>query len=336
MGPFRSRKIVFAGLYAALASFGTFTFAAQMTVTLAWDPSVSKSVAGYRLYEGLASKTYTNVIDVGNSTTASISGLETGVTYFFAVAAYDAQGLEGALSAEITFTLPVPPSQLQVVGVQGGQTILSGTGQAGHTYDILVASAVSDWKVIGTVTVGPTGSFQFVDPTKSGAPVSRSYQLHEVTLPEPLPLLNIQNPAPGQITLSGTGLLGHSYDILATRDFGVWLALGSVTAGAGGAFSFVVPATKSVRSQFFRLHETTYTLPGTLPKLGIRIAPGRQVLLDVTGQIGHAYVVAVTQDFVSWSQLSVGVVGASGQLQFSDPIRTTAPARFYRVGEVLP
>ena len=66
----------------------------QSSVTLAWDPSLGSGIAGYHLYEGAASRNYTNVIDVGESTTATASNLVSGTTYYFAVTAYDTGGLE--------------------------------------------------------------------------------------------------------------------------------------------------------------------------------------------------------------------------------------------------
>lgn len=73
-------------------------------VTLAWNPSAGSGIAGYRLYQGVASQTYTNVIEVGNVTNATVSGLSAGVTYFFAVTAYDINGLESPFSSEISYT----------------------------------------------------------------------------------------------------------------------------------------------------------------------------------------------------------------------------------------
>ena len=71
----------------------------QTSLTLAWDPNPSPAIAGYRLYDGTASRTYTNVIDVGSVTTGTVSGLVSGVTYFFAVTDYDTNGLESDFSA---------------------------------------------------------------------------------------------------------------------------------------------------------------------------------------------------------------------------------------------
>lgn len=87
----------------------------QSSVTLAWDPDPGSAIAGYRLYDGTASRTYTNVIDVGNATTNTVSGLISGVTYFFAVTAYDTNGLESDYSAEVGYTVPLPTNSPPVI-----------------------------------------------------------------------------------------------------------------------------------------------------------------------------------------------------------------------------
>jgi sulfur relay (sulfurtransferase) complex TusBCD TusD component (DsrE family) len=73
------------------------------SVSVAWNPSASSGIAGYRLYQGVASGSYTNVISV-NQTNAIVSGLVTGVKYFFAVTAYTTIGLESPFSNEISYT----------------------------------------------------------------------------------------------------------------------------------------------------------------------------------------------------------------------------------------
>ena len=68
------------------------------SVTLAWDPSPDPTVVGYRVYYGSSSRSYTQSIDAGNSTTATVSNLAAG-EYFFVVTAYNSAGLESAPSA---------------------------------------------------------------------------------------------------------------------------------------------------------------------------------------------------------------------------------------------
>jgi len=66
--------------------------AAAQSVTVAWDPAAS--AAGYRLYSGTTSHVYTQQTDVGDVTSALISNLVIGQTYFFAVTAYNTTGFE--------------------------------------------------------------------------------------------------------------------------------------------------------------------------------------------------------------------------------------------------
>ena len=56
-------------------------------VTLAWDPSTSPNIAGYNIYFGTESTSYTNMVPVGNVTQLTVSNLAENVTYFFAAAA---------------------------------------------------------------------------------------------------------------------------------------------------------------------------------------------------------------------------------------------------------
>lgn len=78
------------------------------TVALAWDRSPSRSVKGYRLHYGPASRKYSSIIDVGNVTTYKISNLTTGKTYYVAVTSYDKAGRESPVSNEISFTVSPP------------------------------------------------------------------------------------------------------------------------------------------------------------------------------------------------------------------------------------
>lgn len=81
-------------------AFGQIT----SSITLAWNPASSSSIAGYRVYYGVNSQIYTNVVQVGNVTNATLSGLNPGVKYFIAATTYNSIGLESPFSGEITYT----------------------------------------------------------------------------------------------------------------------------------------------------------------------------------------------------------------------------------------
>jgi hypothetical protein len=71
-------------------------------VTLAWDPnSPSEGIAGYRLYYGTESRSYTGVIDITNGTLKKVSKLAKGYHYYFAVTAYNEAGQESDYSEEL-------------------------------------------------------------------------------------------------------------------------------------------------------------------------------------------------------------------------------------------
>jgi Fibronectin type III domain len=73
------------------------------SVALSWNASTSANIAGYRVSYGVASATYTERVDVGNKTSAHISGLTEGRTYYFAVRAYNTSGAESVASNEVSF-----------------------------------------------------------------------------------------------------------------------------------------------------------------------------------------------------------------------------------------
>jgi hypothetical protein len=83
------------------------------SVTLAWDVPTENSdgtpllnLKGYKIYYGNAPSTLAQVVDVSNSslTRYAVEGLAAG-TYYFAVASYNALGVESNLSPQIATTV---------------------------------------------------------------------------------------------------------------------------------------------------------------------------------------------------------------------------------------
>lgn len=74
-------------------------------VKVEWNPNSETDLAGYKVYHGTESGNYLDEIDVGNVTTAEIYSLVKGTTYFFAVTAYNTEGVESDLSEEVSLTL---------------------------------------------------------------------------------------------------------------------------------------------------------------------------------------------------------------------------------------
>src|SRR6476619_3301703 len=89
----------------SLCAFSTAAAGAD-SVTLAWDANPQPDIAGYRVKYGTASREYTQTLEVGTATRATVSDLGVGTTYFFAVTAYNAADMESKPSNEVSFTVP--------------------------------------------------------------------------------------------------------------------------------------------------------------------------------------------------------------------------------------
>jgi len=148
------------------------------SVILAWDPSPDPQAVGYRIYYGVASGNYTNSSPVGAVTTATVTGLTVGTTYYFAATAFDTNGVESIFSNEITYTpAPAanqPPTLDALANVTfnegaGQQTVnLSGisSGATNETQTLVVTASSSNPTLIPNPTVNytspnGTGSLRF-------------------------------------------------------------------------------------------------------------------------------------------------------------------------------
>jgi Fibronectin type III domain len=80
-------------------------------LTLAWNANsptnnAATNTTGYRIKLGTATKTYTQTTTLGNVTTATVSSLVSGTTYYCAVTAYDSAGLDSPVSNEVVYQAP--------------------------------------------------------------------------------------------------------------------------------------------------------------------------------------------------------------------------------------
>jgi hypothetical protein len=93
---------------------------AQSSVQVAWDPNPESNIAGYKLHYGIDGLGLTNVIDVGLSTTGSVSNLAPATTYYFYVTAYNDYDLESDPSTVLYYTSPVesPPDIPIIVTIE--------------------------------------------------------------------------------------------------------------------------------------------------------------------------------------------------------------------------
>src|SRR3954451_15782592 len=95
LGEMRPKGRRVAQLLGAFALLFVFSGAAHaQTVNLAWNANTESDLAGYRVYYGTSSAVYTNNINVGNVTAYTVTGLNIGQPYYFAIKAYNTAGTE--------------------------------------------------------------------------------------------------------------------------------------------------------------------------------------------------------------------------------------------------
>ncbi|ABQ26507.1 Ig-like domain-containing protein [Geotalea uraniireducens] len=122
-------------LFLVTIFLSAFFLAGQATcfatnVALQWNPNTDANLAGYKVYYQADSSTTPfngtgSPMDVSNQTTATVSNLDPGRTYYFAVSAYDTSGVESSYSNIVT----VPESVLPTVSLSypANNTTASGT-----------------------------------------------------------------------------------------------------------------------------------------------------------------------------------------------------------------
>lgn len=108
----RLQKMLINSVLAAILSLGMGATGHAASVQLQWDQNTEADLAGYKVYssEESASLDGSTPLDVQNQTTATISGLDSGKSYKFAVTAYNTSGAESTYSNIVTLAEQSPPT----------------------------------------------------------------------------------------------------------------------------------------------------------------------------------------------------------------------------------
>lgn len=76
-------------------------------VTLEWDANTEPDLEGYKVYYGNSAGIYDFTIDVGNQTSYTVTGLNSGDTYHFSATAYNTSHVESAFASEVSYAVPL-------------------------------------------------------------------------------------------------------------------------------------------------------------------------------------------------------------------------------------
>ena len=152
-----------------LALAGVFVLSqSAWSAVFTWDPSPDANIAGYRLYYGSVSGRYTQSVDVGNVTQATVTNLTAGATYYAAVTAYNTAALESVKSNEVSFVAAsgttTPPANIP-------PTVSLASPVSGASY---AAPASINLSATASDSDGTVASVEFYNGTTRVAVVSAS------------------------------------------------------------------------------------------------------------------------------------------------------------------
>lgn len=76
------------------------------SILMRWNANTESDLAGYKVYYGNQSRTYSSSANVGKVTSYQIGNVSTGRTYYVALKAYDTSGNESGYSSESSIYVP--------------------------------------------------------------------------------------------------------------------------------------------------------------------------------------------------------------------------------------
>jgi hypothetical protein len=229
--------VLFLGTFFAALLHPREAFSAQ--ATLSWNPPTTYTdgtpiigLGGFKLYYGTASGSYSQVLNVGNAAVYTVSNLTGGLTYYFAVTAYDTSGVESALSNEVSKTMPPSGQQYSLTMNKSGTGSGTVTSSPAGINCGTSCAASYDAGTIVTLTATPTNGSTFTSWSGGGCSGNGT--------------CSITMNADATITASfGVNPNPTTYTITAFAGTGGTISpSGSVMVNQGGSQTFtLVPAT---------------------------------------------------------------------------------------------
>jgi hypothetical protein len=237
--------------------------------TLSWDPPTTNAdgtpltdLAGYKVYYGTVSGSYSQNINVGNITTYTVADLNNG-TYYFAVTAYNTSGNESEYSNEVSKTIqPIQQYTLTLnkLGTGTGTVTSSPSGincgsdcsevyGAGKVVTLSAStdasSAFAGWSGSGctgtgtcTLTMNDAKAVTatFTHPDNSAIPYSNNFGDIDTILPDIR-----ANNEDGPITITRNSVISVSVSLNAGISAGIYADLWVAADTPFGWYYYVYP-----------------------------------------------------------------------------------------------
>lgn len=198
---------------------------------LAWNAVAESGVSGYRLYGGTTSRQYTTTYDAGSTAAFTITGVEAGKSYYFAVKSVMIGGLESDLSQELVVTISPSPVAVSdsYTAVGDKPLVVPAAGVLKNDKDvgsyILTAVAASE-PAHGSMVMNTDGGFTYTPATGFVGADAFTYYANDGFAHSPVVTVSIQVVPSRQLLVNGSFESGY---------FG-WAASGNQYVETTGAF----------------------------------------------------------------------------------------------------
>jgi hypothetical protein len=272
----------------------SISYAAQ--ATLAWDPpAVSTDVTGYMIHYGTVSGTYPQAIDVGNTTSYTVSNLNEGKTYYFAATAYNRSGQRSVYSNEVSKVISTQQYLLVISKLGKGVGTVSGTGiNCGDIclafYNPATVVSLSAKADTGSTFVGWSGS----ECSGTGLCTATINAATTITATFNTSVVNTYsiiasvNGTGGTISPAGTSSIssGGSRTFTITPDSGYRIASVIVDGQSVGAvtnYTFSNVTANHTITATFTANIMTYTITASVSSTGGTISPSGTIFVSSGG-----------------------------------------------------
>jgi hypothetical protein len=296
---------------------------AQTSTLFAWSPSPDGNVVGYKFYQGGVSGAYTNVVDVGNTTSNLVVGLSVGATYFFAVTAYNSFGLESPFSNEIAYSVPsstVLPVSVITFAADSGTITAPFTASGGIVSQPVETGVTDGGRAAYTFSVANAGSYivsALVNAPTEG--VNSFYVNMDAEPADPTMIWDIR-PLTTKLTPRTVTWRGNGTDTAAQY-------IPAVFNLSAGSHQLIVRG-RELNTQLGAISIMPYLKITNCVNLGT----GNRSVRG-TGVANAKYVLFASSSLAApvWTPISTNTSDAFGAFNCSDLTATNYSRRFYRI-----
>lgn len=326
---------------------------AEKSVTLAWDKSPTPTVVGYTVQYGTNSGQYSEFLLLGDESTAQVTDLLEGVTYYFVVTAHTEEGLESDPSNELAYTVPggnvtyLPPTLNEIddvivdedSGLQRVDLLGLGTGTTGSNVIITAVSSNPNLVPDPVVTISNDGVPGFI----TFAPAKDAFGSATITV-----TVNNQQPINNIIARTFTVTIysvndAPTLDTIAdvTIESGAGpqlITLSGIGSGADNEAQLLSISAESSEPEIIPAPQVIYSSPDGARTLHIDPVPNTNgsSIITVTLSDGQQSVVRTFRVNVTHTEVTYYIEAESGSVQYPMVVAASANAssgRYVYAGE---